>query len=536
MVLYGVHVVYDYSPTQLIAASRYQEKIKHYTYTQRHDWRGKIVEAVLPNKTAITYQWDKMGRCTQIQSAVFNQSLSYDVLGNLTQTSVQDGIGSYHASYQYDDLDQLIQESGPFTNSYNYDSIHNLLLKNQTPRCIDGLNQLTHDGANSYQYDPNGRRIAKGEAKYTYDALGRLLSYTNGITHITYLYDPLGRRILSKTPECTRHYLYQLDTEIGVFRDGLLKEFRMICGKNAPVSMEFEGALFSPVRNHRGDICQLLDPNGLPAAHYRYDAFGLFTQSGAIESPWLFSGQRYDRLTELYHYDKREYDPCTGRWLTPDPLGFADGPNLYAYVQNNPLIYVDPYGLWFLGANDMYECGMNCYNEIRDFHQGLLYGGVKGETWGTYKLDYSYQPESSAELSGYRGYVTAGLAMLDWIGGACGRPASGGCGAPTSGARGAALNIGRLGSGRTAATAAKVAEVARPLQEDSSISTMESQAARTAAIQNFKPFTRSYYRDNLKILTGRILLAISMLIMFFRRIVKDTLLRREELIFMILNI
>ena len=35
----------------------------------------------------------------------------------------------------------------------------------------------------------------------------------------------------------------------------------------------------------------------------------------------------------------------TGRWTTPDPLGFVDGPNLYAYVHNNPLTHFDLYGL-----------------------------------------------------------------------------------------------------------------------------------------------------------------------------------------------
>ena len=38
-------------------------------------------------------------------------------------------------------------------------------------------------------------------------------------------------------------------------------------------------------------------------------------------------------------------DPQIGRWITPDPAGFADGPNLYAYVKNNPMILFDPYGL-----------------------------------------------------------------------------------------------------------------------------------------------------------------------------------------------
>jgi RHS repeat-associated protein len=42
----------------------------------------------------------------------------------------------------------------------------------------------------------------------------------------------------------------------------------------------------------------------------------------------------------------RYNDPEIGRWLTQDPLGMIDGPNMFAYVGNNPLNWVDPYGLW----------------------------------------------------------------------------------------------------------------------------------------------------------------------------------------------
>ena len=35
-----------------------------------------------------------------------------------------------------------------------------------------------------------------------------------------------------------------------------------------------------------------------------------------------------------------------GRFLSTDPLGYADGMNLYAYVRNNPINRVDPLGLF----------------------------------------------------------------------------------------------------------------------------------------------------------------------------------------------
>ncbi|MGP4753942.1 RHS repeat-associated core domain-containing protein [Agrobacterium pusense] len=46
------------------------------------------------------------------------------------------------------------------------------------------------------------------------------------------------------------------------------------------------------------------------------------------------------------HYNwHRRYDPRTGRYLRADPLGMPDGPNRWAYVKDNPLMYTDPMGL-----------------------------------------------------------------------------------------------------------------------------------------------------------------------------------------------
>jgi len=49
----------------------------------------------------------------------------------------------------------------------------------------------------------------------------------------------------------------------------------------------------------------------------------------------------------FYYMRARYYDPEVGRFVSEDPIGFEGGDvNLYAYVQNNPVMFVDPSGLF----------------------------------------------------------------------------------------------------------------------------------------------------------------------------------------------
>ena len=103
-----------------------------------------------------------------------------------------------------------------------------------------------------------------------------------------------------------------------------------------------------------GSVIALTNVLGELVERYRYTAFGLLTVLDAegeekdtpALSPWLYHGRLYEQSTGLYWMRMRHYSPDLGRFLQPDPAGIAGGINLYAYSNNNPLRFFDPWGLW----------------------------------------------------------------------------------------------------------------------------------------------------------------------------------------------
>ncbi|MBI1869706.1 MAG: RHS repeat-associated core domain-containing protein, partial [Chlamydiae bacterium] len=103
-----------------------------------------------------------------------------------------------------------------------------------------------------------------------------------------------------------------------------------------------------------GSITAITDSSGAIIESYRYTSYGvptLFDKDGieisesAIGNFYLHTGSQYDSETKHYHHFYRERDASFGVWLSPDPLGFADGLNRYISTGDNPINYTDPLGL-----------------------------------------------------------------------------------------------------------------------------------------------------------------------------------------------
>ncbi|MCH9625488.1 MAG: hypothetical protein S4CHLAM123_06630 [Chlamydiales bacterium] len=347
-----------------------------HTYTNRN-LEGLLTQATLPtNLGQICIDRDLLGRYTNYTSPYFTaRYTNYDPNGNLLSYQYQDQYGTVASLYGYDVLDQLIQEN---EHSYHYDSLSNRLKKDQNTHQVNALCQITHDGQTNYIYDLCGNLLSDETHKYFYDSQDRLISVEKGSKRIQFTYDPFHRR-LSKTvyyneePIRYLRYLWDGDNEIGVVDETeKIVELRVLgeglgAEIGAAVLLELNGKAYVPLHDQRGCLVTLIDPEqAIAIESYRYTSFGEELTDTQL-SPWRFSSKRTDEETQLVFFGRRYYYPELGRWITQDPEGFHDGPNLYAYLHNGPLLSIDPYGLSFAELIAQFGWGRSGLNTFNAF-------------------------------------------------------------------------------------------------------------------------------------------------------------------------
>ena len=127
-----------------------------------------------------------------------------------------------------------------------------------------------------------------------------------------------------------------------------------IYGAGGAIGFKFAGNTYIYRRNLMGDVTHIYTTDGTLVAHYVYDAWGnhkITTDVNGIGTlnPIRYRGYYYDTETGLYYLETRYYDPETGRFISQDSIDFIvpnhlTGLNLYAYCNNNPVMYIDSTG------------------------------------------------------------------------------------------------------------------------------------------------------------------------------------------------
>ncbi|MBI4378658.1 MAG: hypothetical protein HY578_06145 [Nitrospinae bacterium] len=151
------------------------------------------------------------------------------------------------------------------------------------------------------------------------------------------------------------------------------------------MAIETKGKVYYYHFDGLGSVTALTDAKGKVAQRYEYDSFGNLKHHGhKVKQPYTYTGRERDRETGLYYYRARYYDPKVGRFINKDPVGFEGGINLYVYLGNNPINFIDPLGLdrlHFNGANLFWLNNQNIITRIYDgisgpYGQGSLPEGA----------------------------------------------------------------------------------------------------------------------------------------------------------------
>jgi len=428
---------WHYNAAHLKEIRRHKNNQVLYSHQQdRHDLSGNILQSGhIGNAGRTHYAYDGLGRVCNISHANWGLQIpseGYDAAGRLVKKMTQDRAGSKEELFTYTSLDHLKTETGDTPYSYHTDSLHNRLRKNHQNCSINALNQLIQDGHSHYNYDRNGCLLEKSSVNqkttYTYDALDRLISVASEEGETTYTYDPFNRRIAKNHHGVLYRYLYQGENEIGcVDSEGTITELRILgIGIDAEIgsaiALELQGKAYAPIHDNHGNIVCLIDAEtGIPSETYRYSAFGeekIFDASGVpvhdslIGNPWRFASKRKDAETGWIHFGRRYYDPENGRWTTPDPLGFDDGVNLYAYLHHNPLNAYDAYGLQYEAYTDSTKAAQSAVNYAGPF----AFSGLD------LRSDPTSNQDRASYISGSNAHAcAAGIAHggVDFVSGQC---------------------------------------------------------------------------------------------------------------------
>ena len=203
--------------------------------------------------------------------------------------------------------------------------------------------------------DANGNLVKDDTKTYTWDAQNRLIQINwinpqpvSMVDTVQMTYDGFGRRV--NITELTWDHCFNGKDLCLVMGQSFAKKGQHWACNCETVFHSWVNKLVTNnyfyTLDHLGNIREMTDSSGAIHASYDYDAFGRQVKlSGDLESDFGYAGYYNYETTNQYLTWYRVYDPNLGRWLSSDPLGELEGPNLYNYVDSNPLNWIDPFGL-----------------------------------------------------------------------------------------------------------------------------------------------------------------------------------------------
>ncbi|MGA8367491.1 MAG: RHS repeat-associated core domain-containing protein [Candidatus Acidiferrales bacterium] len=322
-----------------------------------YDVASRRTSMTVAGQPAVNYSYDNASRLTGVAQGTSAVSFVYDSASRRTSLTLPNGVAM---SYSYDNASQLTGINyTPGQNSlgnlaYTYDlagrrtSEGGSYAAANLPQPVsltayDAANELTEWGAATPVYDANGNTLSDGTNSYAWNGRNQLASMNSSAE--SFQYDPLGRRVAKTVLFGTTNYLYDGANPVQELA-GTTPTANLLTGLG--IDERFTRTDSSATANFLtdalGSTLALTDPSGNTLASYTYEPFGNTTATGSSASTYQYTGRENDG-TGVYYYRARYYSPTLQRFVSEDPIGIVGGINKYAYTLSNPTTYRDPSGL-----------------------------------------------------------------------------------------------------------------------------------------------------------------------------------------------
>jgi RHS repeat-associated protein len=372
-----ISTTYDTSHP-LLASKIVHSKMGATSFTYDND--ARISTRTQPNGTVSTWTYEatfgKADTLTQEDGSgniLLEQVFSYDDMGRIETLERTESTGTTETvTYGYDDIGRLESETynDGTTRAWVYDTAGNRSTLSEDGEdqdtLVDSADRLLAQGDAVFEYDQAGRMTKRlspqGETSYSWDAFGRLISVTTDTETVDYEYGANDLLLERSDSDADILFFYDmngplprlLQTEIDT--GGTITEGHYLWAGGLS-SIEYDGTDYDVLGDHTGTVHGLYD--GTNSHDFAYhDAFGALDSTPGLSEPLessTFNSAYTDPDTGLVYMWHRWYDPAIGRFISPDLVSAdSESPatlNVYVYVQNDPVNFYDPTGLFLEGAN-----------------------------------------------------------------------------------------------------------------------------------------------------------------------------------------
>ncbi len=279
------------------------------------------------------YTNDALGRITKINDTKFGSHIyTYDYRGFLTKADRE--------TFEYDANGNITKYDGAV---FGYDSVIKDKLVSVGGKAVSyaSASSLNPTGWNGRSYGYEGRRLT------SFNSNGKSCSYE---------YDEQSHRISKTVNGAVTRYIYSGDNL--VIEDGPNGKLFFLYDENGQLyGFVKDEKRYFYIKDITGTILGIADESGDILGNYEYSAYGKCTVTDntnntnniAEINPFRFKCYYYDTESGMYYCHTRYLVPEWGRWLNTDNPGFLqfdniNGMNLFAYCNNNPVMYADPSG------------------------------------------------------------------------------------------------------------------------------------------------------------------------------------------------